>query len=121
MRIEKGERVCYIIDRKGDTDVQVIAKPEKILREISEDLLPERKEWYRCTGENSAGSLIFETENKSSKSNALRNPHTRTNHGMFWKSTLQKRLNIERQLRFSNEKQKHLTLNPKAEKEKQSL
>ena len=29
MRIEKEGRVCYIIDRKGDTNVQVIAKPEE--------------------------------------------------------------------------------------------
>ena len=43
MRIEKGERVCYIIDRKGDTDVQVIAKPGKSFREIPEGKLPGRK------------------------------------------------------------------------------
>lgn len=43
MRIEKGERVCYIIDRKGDTDVQVIAKPGKSFREIPEGKPPGRK------------------------------------------------------------------------------
>lgn len=43
MRIEKGERVCYIIDRKGDTDVQVIAKPGKGFREIPEGKPPGRK------------------------------------------------------------------------------
>lgn len=44
MRIEKGERVCYIIDRKGDTDVQVTAKPEKSFREYRKEDFPERKE-----------------------------------------------------------------------------